>query len=381
MNFKTKQQIRIDIISQYLNGELRSEDACCALEIGERQFRRLVKGFREQGVASLIHGNKGRIPHNKTSMKVSNKIIQLYLGRYNGLNLVHFIEKLRENNSHEFDSIPTYTTIRNLLLQEGLIIPYQKKAKRKSHPRRKRYEKEGLMVQIDGSPHRWIHDCSPFCLTAAIDDATGKILAAKFTPTETTFAAMDVVEQIINKYGVFQMLYSDKAGIYGGGKRQGFTNMNRAMNELGIISIQANSPQAKGRIERLFKTLQDRLCSEIRLRGIKNIEAANRYLEEFITAYNLKFSVSAKDQRPAYRKLEELIDLNEVLTIRDHRKIGEGEILSFEGHKYLVSRENGHSLIGKTVEIRRYRDGKLEMFLLNGVKLAYECFEDLKRVA
>ena len=123
-----------------------------------------------------------------------------------------------------------------------------------------------------------------FTDVVAIDDATGKILAAKFTPTETTFAAMDVVEQIINKYGVFQMLYSDKAGIYGGGKREGFTNMNRAMNELGIISIQANSPQAKGRIERLFKTLQDRLCSEIRLRGIKNIEAANRYLEEFITA-------------------------------------------------------------------------------------------------
>ena len=147
---------------------------------------------------------------------------------------------------------------------------------------RKRYEKEGIMVQIDGSHHRWIRQHQPFCLTVGIDDATGKILAARFTETETTFASMDIAEEIIKKYGIFQMLYSDKAGIYGGGKRDGFSNMNRAMRDLGIIPIQANSPQAKGRVERVFRTLQSRLVSEIGLRGLRSIKEANEYLETFL---------------------------------------------------------------------------------------------------
>ncbi len=232
MKISAKQQIRIDVISKYMSGKLYYKDAIEILGIKERQFRRLVKSFKEKGLLSVIHSNSGKSPPNKTNERVVNQIVSLYRGRYRGLNLVHFIEKLKDHNI----KAPSYGTIRSILLKAKLIDPKIKKKKR-SYARRQRYESEGLMVQIDGSHHRWIHGMLPICLTIAVDDASGRIVGGKFSGTETTFAAMDVVEQVLLKEGVFQILYSDKAGIYGGGKRDGFSNMNRAMEELGILSV------------------------------------------------------------------------------------------------------------------------------------------------
>jgi len=236
------------------------------------------------------------------------------------------------------------------------------------------------MVQIDGSPHRWLTGHLPFCLTAAIDDATGRFLAGKFTPTETTFAAMDVVEKVVKKYGCFQMLYSDKAGIYGGGKRDGFSNMNRAMENLGIISLQANSPQAKGKVERLFGTLQDRLTSEMRLRRIRTIDEANEYLEnEFIDYFNERFARQAVDSQPAYRPLNESVELNEVFTMRDDRVIKSGHVVNYNSDQYVILTDK--CLLKKGVEIRFYRNGDMKMFLHNGVELKYKMLEKQKRAA
>jgi len=288
MKLNSKQQLRIDILSKYIAGQLYYLDAIELLEIKERQFRRLVKAFRERGLESVIHGNTGKRPHNKTSCTIRSKIFWLYRNKYKGLNIVHFREKLR---SEEIYPIPTYGTIRNMLLKEKLISPQVKRHKR-AHPMRKRYSKEGMMVQIDGSHHRWFSNCLPNCLTLAIDDATGKLLSGKFTRTETTFAAMDVVEDIIKTHGAFQMLYSDKAGIYGGGKRDNYSQMNTALSELGILAVQASTPQAKGRIERAFRTLQSRLVSELRLKNIRDEREANDYLNNiFIPEFNKKFAI------------------------------------------------------------------------------------------
>jgi hypothetical protein len=288
MKLTAKQQIRVDVISKFLFGEIHYQDACKALEIKERQFRRIVKAFREDSVQSVIHSNKGRKPSYKLDNGLRIKILLLYIRKYLGLNIVHFREKLSDE---DISYIPCYGTLRNILLTERLISP-QIKRPRKAHPMRKRYKKEGLMIQIDGSHHRWIPKNLPCCLTIAIDDATGKILSGKFTKTETTFASMDIVEDVIRKNGVFGILYSDRAGIYGGGKRDGFSNMNRAMKEVGITSIQANTPQAKGRVERAFRTLQNRLVAELRLRFIDGIKEANEYLRNvFIPEFNRKFEV------------------------------------------------------------------------------------------
>ncbi len=372
MNLTTKQQIRVDIISKYLGGGLHYEDACNALEISERQFRRIVKAFREDGIQSVFHGNKKRTPCNKISSGLRFKIINLYRDRYFGLNLVHFIEKLKECD--ELEKIPSYSTIRNILLSSCLISP-QVKRSRKSRPMRKRYEKEGIMVQIDGSHHRWFSHKLPHCLTLAMDDATGKILGAKFTKTETTFASMEVVKKIIEKHGTFQILYSDNAGIYGGGKRSGFSNMNRAMRELDIIPIQANSPQAKGRVERAFRTLQSRLISELRLNNIENCEEANRFLEDvYIDKFNAQFAVEPESKQTAYKPLSGKVHLNETFTVRTSRVVQSGEILSIDGNYLLLDHGFSESLFKKQVEVRKYPNGDTRVFY-HGKELEWKHYE------
>jgi transposase InsO family protein len=374
MKINSKKQLTIDILTQYISGKLYYLDAIRSLDISERQFRRLVKEFKKDGIRSVIHKNTGKSPPNKISHSHRTKIIRLYKTIYKGMNITHFIEKLR---NVEGLNPPSHSTVRKILLSEKLISPTMKR-KRKSFPRRIRYEKEGIMVQIDGSHHRWLQSHEMICLTAAIDDATGKILGAKFTRTETTFAAMDVAEQIIKQYGLFQMLYSDKAGIYGHGKRDGYSNMNRAMQELGIIPVQANSPQAKGRIERLFKTLQSRLVQELRLAKVDSIGEANLFLKGYIKKFNEQFGVKAVNPQAGYRKLDNDINLDEVFSIVNFRKVQPGEIVSYKSKKYLINAKE--SLAGHDADIRLYRDGRMEIYVL-GEKVKYSLFEEMKRVA
>lgn len=375
MNFNSNQQISIDIISRYIEGGILLEDAIAVLRIKERQFRRRVKSFRENGVLSVLHGNIGRIPPNKTTDKMVKQICTLYKLKYFDLSIAHFIEKLSENEGLE--KLPSYTTVRNILIREKLFT-LKTKRPRKSYKRRKRYGQEGLMIQIDGSPHRWITQHEPICLTAAIDDATGKIVGAKFTKTETTFAAMDVVEQIFDKYGVFQMLYSDKAGIYGGGKRQGYSNMDRAMKEVGVICVQANSAQAKGRVERLFGTLQNRLVQELRLAEVRDIDSANEFLKTYLDVYNQKFSVESVSSKSAYKELDKDLDLNEVLCMIDIRTVKNGNIINHGGYQYLI--DSDEYLNKKLVEIRHYRD-RSSGFFINGEKIVVKLLEDKKQAA
>ena len=380
MKLNSSQQLRVDVISQYLNGQLFAEDACASLRIKERQFRRIVKSFRENGIHSVLHGNKNKSPINKIPDTQMSLILRLFKTRYDGLNLSHFIEKLHDFHFEEFSKIPSYCAIRNYFLKQGVLTSSTRK-KSKVHRMRKRYEKEGIMVQIDGSHHHWIKRHPPFCLTVGIDDATGKILGAKFTTGETTFASMDVVEEIINNYGIFQMLYSDKAGIYGGGKRDGYSNMNRAMRDLGIIPVQANSPQAKGRVERVFRTLQSRLVSEMGLQGIRNLQDANDYLKTFVKEFNYKFSKLAADQENAYLNKADMPDLNEIFTIRDDRVVGAGQVVSYEGAKYIVDNELMDSLFKRHIEIRKYRNGDMKMFLYTGEELSFKLLESEKMAA
>lgn len=377
MKLTADQQIRLDILSKYLSGKIHYCDAVGALQIKERQFRRLVKAFREQGISSLLHGNKNSSPKNKTPDKTRYKIINLYRGRYKGMNIAHFREKLFEEE--QIQKVPSYSTIRNILFEEKLVSPQMKRTK-KAHPMRKRYEREGLMVQIDGSHHHWIVGRLPCCLTLAIDDATGKLLAGKFTKTETTFAAMDVVSEIIRTKGIFQMLYSDKAGIYGGGKRDGYSNMNSAMEELGILPIQANTPQAKGRIERVFRTLQSRLVAEMRLKSIKSIDEANSFLRGYLKEFNDKFAVKAVNETEAYQPLPLKMNLTEIMCMRENRVVASGEVVSYCGNKFIIKNDKNCSMQKQSVEIRNYPDGQMKMFI-KGDEVEYKLFEDKKVAA
>ena len=376
MKFNSDQQICIDIISKYIEGEIYLEDALNVLKIKERQFRRKVKAFRERGLQSILHGNIGRKPANKTPEFIQHKICTLYRLKYFDLSVAHFIEKLIE--VEKMEKVPSYPTVRSILLEAKLLTMKNKK-QRKSHRRRKRYEKAGVMVQIDGSHHRWLVGHSPICLTAAVDDATGKILAAKFTETETTFAAMDVIEKILREKGIFQMLYSDRAGIYGGtSKRSGYSHMLRAMRDLGIVAIQANTPQAKGRVERLFGTLQNRLVQELRLNGVHDIDSANDFLESYLETYNEKFAVEAESEITAYRELDKAVDLNEVFCKREMRVVKNGNVISYGGCLYSI--QSREYLNGKTVEIRMYKNGETGFFI-RGARYEVLLVESNKRAA
>lgn len=361
MHFTRKEQIRIDIVARYIEGDISLFDATQILEISPRHFRRLTKAFREKGVEGLRHGNKGRAPINKVPEGIINQLCSLYSSKYYDLSVRHFIEKLLE--VEQLEEVPSYTTVRNILLKEQLIQRTNKKP-RKVHRRRNRCEKEGIMVQIDGSHHHWILGHKPFCLTAAIDDATGEIVGATFSETETTFAAMTTVEQVLLKKGRFNMLYSDKAGIYGGGKRQYYSQMDNAMKKFDIHCVQANSPQAKGRVERLFGTLQGRLVQELRLAGVRTIEGANHFLKGYIKVFNKKFARQAINPESAYKKLEHTSDeLNEILVLKEYRRVQSGNVINFESETLVIG--SSEFLNKKAVEIRFYRDGKRKFFIDN----------------
>jgi hypothetical protein len=368
MKLTTNEQIRVDVIIKYLNGDIYLDDALRIVNLCERHFRRILRSFRIYGFESIRHGNTNKPPKNKIPDKTRYEIIRLFRLKYFDLNISHFREKLLEDPFFMEEHVaPSYQTMRRILISENLIR-HNIQRKKKAYRPRKRYEKEGLMVQIDGSHHHWILGHLPICLTAAIDDATGKVLAGKFTPTETTFAAMDVVKEIVLKKGRFQMLYSDKAGIYGGGKRIGYTNMDRAMKELGIIPIQASTPQAKGRVERLFKTLQDRLVSEMRLRGIQSIDEANKFFsDEYIDSFNKKFATEVSEN--CYQKLDQSIDLKEAFTMREQRIVANGNFFSYEGKRYELKTDVCYAK--KTVDLRFYPEGEMKAFIM-GIEMELE---------
>jgi hypothetical protein len=241
-------------------------------------------------------------------------------------------------------------TVHRILTQAGIKSP-KKHRKRKSHHRRKRKPQKGMLVQIDASPHEWIIGGELFTLHGAIDDATGEILALFFTPNECMEGYFEIIRQIVKNYGIPMSLYCDRHTIFVSpndgklsiedqlkGKTVNLTQFGRAMEELGITIIKANSPQAKGRIEKLWDTLQSRLPVEFKIRGIDTMEAANAFLSQFIVAYNEKFGVEPENPEPAFRPLEPGIELDHILCIKEERTIIEDSAFSYKGKYYQLVR-------------------------------------------
>ena len=359
MKFTAKNQLRIDALTKYLDGQIHREHAQTILEVGERQFRRLVKRFRERGLLSLQHGNCGNCPVNKIDQTLENKIILLAKDKYHGFNMTHFREKLFNEIPEE--KVPSYSSIRRIFTENKIYKPQRKRQKR-AHKSRNRYEREGIMIQIDGSPHEWFAS-QMTCLIVAIDDATGNVVGGKFSKTETTFDTMDVIEQVLIQKGRFHILYSDKAGIFDNKKREGFTNVTRAMKQLDIVSILSHCPEARGRVERLHRSFQDRLTSEMRLLKITSIEEANLYLPKFLEDYNNKFSVIPASPISSFRELPSDLRLNEILCTIEHRIVGNGCTISLDNEKYVIKSKHRFSLRRSPVEIKYYRDGSMKFFI------------------
>jgi transposase len=311
------------------------------LGISERQVKRLRKGVKEKGTGALTHGNAGKKPSNALTQEQKQRIIKLYQEKYAGANFQHYSELLEEHES----IIVSVATVKNLMKESGIRSP-KRKRKPKQHKRRKRKEHAGQLVQADATPHDFFGSGEAVCLHGAIDDATGDILGLYMTKNECLDGYFNVFEQIIENFGIPAAVYADYHTIFASPKigkcsiedeLAGIvvndTQFGRAMRELGITLIWARSPQAKGRIERLWGTLQDRLVIEFRIRGITDIEVANKFLPKFIKKYNQQFSVEPYEEESMF--LPNNHDLINILCVREKRKLDTSGAFSY-GKQYFV---------------------------------------------
>ncbi|CAE6945405.1 PFAM Integrase catalytic region [Vibrio sp. B1FLJ16] len=352
-----KSQFTVDIISKVIDGRISINSAATLLSRSRRTVERYLSRYRKEGIRFVIHGNKGRSPVNKISESLKKEVQALIQTKYYDFNLQHLAELLVTNEG--------IAVKRETLRTWAHAIHHVKRSKRRRSRVRKyreRMESSGLMLQMDGSPHRWFGD-ERSCLIAIVDDATSDI-HAEFFPSETTEGCMKVMRAYIEKRGVFKTLYVDRAGIFGGPKRSNFSQMQRACEELGIEIIFANSPQGKGRIERAFDTFQDRLVPELRLNKITDMDIANRYLqEEFIPNYWVKnVMVQPKSLRSAFKCLPPELDLNTICVQKEYRKIRRDHTFSFDNKMYVIDSPVRYSIVNQQVEIRCQFDGTFSAY-------------------
>ena len=317
-------------------------EASKLLGLSERQIIRLRKGVQKNGRDAVKHGNTGIIPATTTTPEQINRIIELYKEKYYNANFQHFKEMLEENEN----IIKSVSTIRRILLANGIKSPKTKR-KPKKHIRRKRREHEGALVQMDATPHDFFGTGAKCCLHGAVDDATGKIVGLYMTKNECLEGYFNVFEQMIGNFGIPASIYADRHTIFSSqtagklsiedelaGKQANDTQLGRAVRELGITLIKARSPQAKGRIERLWGTLQDRLTIEFRINGISDLETANEFLLPYILRYNQRFAVEAVDVHSLFAA--NTFDLIDILCVREKRKLDSGGSFSFYGQQFVV---------------------------------------------
>ena len=339
-------------VSDFLNGKLRRKEVSEVLEVRERTVTRLARRIEMKGLLAGVHGNRGRTPWNKKHEELKRTVIGLVRQKYFDFNMTHCLEKLKSDHGLELG----YETLR-AWCHEQKLVKRQKRRLPKARYRRARMQSEGLLLQMDGSPHRY-NGKDEWCLIAAIDDATSDIPYAEFFLSEDTINCMTVLQRIIEKKGIPYALYVDEAGCLGGGKRAHFSQFKRAAEELGIRIIFASSPEAKGRIERTWGTIQDRLIPEMRLRKIHRMPTANDYLQnQFLPNYwALRNTVTPKSLDSRYTPLHPSIRLSEVLCLKEHRTVKRDHTLSWNGVEYQLKSPLKYSIYRQKIEIRTYQD-------------------------
>jgi transposase len=367
ISLNQREQQRLMVLNQVERGDLTGEDAAVLMGLGLRQVRRLLAAYRREGGAALAHGNRGRRPVHALSEEIRKQIVDLARGRYEGFNHHHLTELLAEREG----LVVSRSSVWRILSAAGLKSSRHRRAA-KHRCRRERYPQEGMLLQIDGSQHDWLEARGPYLtLVAAIDDATGTVAGAVFRDQEDAHGYFLMLREVISANGVPLALYSDRHGIFQrslkepetleeqlAGERQP-TQFGRSLKELGIQAVFALSPQAKGRIERLFGTLQDRLVSELRLAGAATMEMANRTLRDFLPRFNARFGVPASRPGKTYRQ-PSTADLDGVLCFKYQRSVAADNTIRFAGRTLqLLPGLQRPSYTHASVEVQERLDGSL----------------------
>lgn len=363
-----RDQARLQILNGVLAGRATLREAAGLLGVGERQGWRLLARYRAHGAAALVHGNRGRAPAHRLSGAVRQRVRDLAATTYAGMNHTHLTELLAEREGIALSR----SSVRRILVAAGLRSPRRRRPP-KHRSRRDRAPQEGMLLQVDGSRHAWLGDRGPrLSLVAAVDDATGEVVGAAFREQEDAHGYFLVLQQVLTTKGIPLALYSDRHGIFQrlstetetieeqlAGERQP-TQVGRALRHLGIAQVFANSPEAKGRIERLWGTWQDRLVTELRLAGAATLADANRVLADFVPAFNARFCVPATEAGSAYRPLPTDLDVAGILCFTYHYAVARDNTVRFGGHTLqLLPNRPSRSFAHKRVEVQERLDGSI----------------------
>ena len=366
-----KESTKLQVLNLVLQGQTTAIEAAILLRLSERHTRRLLAAYREEGAMALAHGNRGRLPANTIHQEVRQQVITLAKSTYAGINHQHLSELLAEREG----IVLSRPSLRRILLDAGL--PSHRRRRPPQHRRRRqRYAREGMLLQIDGSKHRWLGEDLPWLtLLAAIDDATSNVVGGLFREEEDAQGYFLLLQDIVAHYGRPLAVYHDSHGIFerndkepwtlaeqlAGGREP--TQCGRLLQELSIVSIRAHSPQAKGRVERLFGTLQERLGAEMRLAGIKSLPQANRFLPGFLLRYNHQFAVEPEEPGVAYRALPAGWEAKEIFCFKHERVVAADNTVRFGGLRLQIGFDKQRrSYAHAKVEVHERMDGSVAVY-------------------
>lgn len=368
---RERENSRYNLLKSVISGMVTLADAADAMGVSYRQAKRLKRSVVEEGLRGVVHGNRGRAPSNKLDEELRRRVLELSVEKYGGFNDTHFTEMLAQREEIELSR----ESVRSLRREAGMK-PKQKRRPKKHHKRRPRKSAEGMMMLWDGSPHRWFgREYEPCCLMAAIDDATGKVLALRFVEFEGSYGYLSLLMTVVSRYGIPASVYQDKHGSLrrNDGRwtideelagRQEPTQVGKALESLGIEAIFALSPQAKGRVERLFRTLQDRLVPMLEFEGIRDIGKANDYIDGiFLNEFNARFSTQAEEKASVWRKPGKGLDVERIVSFSYEASIGHDNSIRFGGMVIDVKPgPAGRGYAGVRAEVRQMLDGSWRVY-------------------
>ena len=363
-----KDEKRLKIIQRVFRGELTMVQAAVVLGISERQSYRIKARVKTGGAKGVVYGNRGRPCKRKIKDKTVKRILELARGKYKDFNDHHLTEKLESEEKIELSR----EKVRRILRAHGIASP-KKRRGIKHRSRRERRAAEGMMLQVDGSPHNWLEGRGPrLCLIGAIDDATGKVVGAFFQQAESSWAYFTLFSSIFRQHGLPQSIYSDRHSVFWTDReptvdeqlvnKRPTTEVGRGLEQLGVTLILAGSPQAKGRIERLWGTFQDRLVSELRLAGAKTPPQAQAVLDRYLPVHNRRFSKPARNAEPAWRKVSAL-QIQQALCFKERRTVAKDNTVTFDATVFQIPKLSAfRSHANKRIDVHVLLDGAVEFF-------------------
>ena len=370
-----KEQKTNDLMFKLISGEIKVTDAMRLLGLSKRQVLRKKKAYLESGIESIPHKSRNKSTGRGYSMELKEEIIKLYNEEYYGWNFHHFNDFLEDYHNIVVSDYFIY----NLLTKNGIDSPYKYKQRKKAHPPRKRRENAGELVQCDASQHPWFEeDSTDYYLHGGIDDATGIVTAAYFAEKETIYGYQMIMYQMIKNYGIPEELYTDFRTIFKYkreltldeelvGKTLDNTKFSKMLKNLGVGIISTDNPRAKGRIERLWKTFQDRLYKELKKKNIVIIKEANEYLTKiFLPKYNARFASLIDNTKNSFVSVDESFDYNTELAIWDERNILHNCYIKYNNKYHVIYDEKEVVYINTKEKVKVYN------CLDNSIKVLYK---------